>query len=185
MTGTLLFLTVGSVLLVALFVLLRRSSSSERRIAGPTQAYEALNALQSELLPDWLVDRLFSKEDWEFARGEEAPEILQLFDTERRSVALCWLRQTQDYVAQLMEFHVRFSRQRPDLRPSTEVKLTLEYLQFRFTCSLLAAMIRIVGPIRVRSLAGRAADMATHLGGASEALLARYEDVVPMKVTHN
>lgn len=185
MTGTLLFLTVGSFLLVALFVLLRRSSSSERRTAGPTQAYEALNALQSELLPDWFVDRLFSKEDWEFARGEKAPGILHLFDTERRSVALSWLRQTQNYVAQLMDFHVRLSRQRPDLRPSIEVKLTLEYVQFQFLCKVLAAMIRIFGPVRVRALAERTAGIATHLGEVSETLLARFDDVVPVKVAQN
>lgn len=145
MTGTFLFLIVGSFLLVILVVFVRRSGLSETKIAGPTQAYEALTTLQSELLPEWFVDRLFSKEDRAFARSQEAPEILRLFDTERKSVALSWLRQTEDYVAQLMDFHVRLSRQRPDLRPSTEVKLTLEYLQFQFLCKVLAAMIRIVG----------------------------------------
>jgi hypothetical protein len=185
MTGPLVFLTIGSLLLVALFVLLRRSGSSENKISGPTQAYEALDALQSELLPDWFVDRLFSKEDREFARNQEAPEILHLFENERKSVALSWLKQTQDYVAQLMDFHVRLSRQRPDLRPSTEIKLTLEYAQFQFLCKLLAAMIRIVGPVHVRTFAEHAAGMATRLGEASEKVLASLDENVPVKVVQN
>lgn len=185
MTDTILFLAVGSLLLIALLAFLRRSDSAEHKLADSTEAYEALNALQSELLPDWFVDRLFSKEDWEFARSQEIPELLQLFDAERESVALSWLRQTQNYVAQLMDFHVRLSRQRPDLRPSTEVKLTLEYMQFQFLCKLLAAMIRIVGPVRVRAVAERAVGVATHLGELSETLLARSDDAVPVKVTQN
>jgi hypothetical protein len=184
MTSTILFLTVGSFLLVVLFLFLHSSSPSSK-ISGRSQAQEVLNTLQAELLPDWFVDRLFSREDWAFARSQEAPGILQLFHSERKAVALSWLRQTQDYVSQLMDFHVRLSRQRPDLKPSTEVKLTFEYVRFQLLCKLLAAMIRMLGPVRVRAVADRAADMATHLGEASEALLARYDDVVPMKVTQN
>jgi hypothetical protein len=98
MTGAILFVAVGSFLLIALFAFLRRSDSAEHKLAGPTEAHEALNALQSELLLDWFVDRLFSKEDWEFASSQEPPEIVRLFEAERKLVALSWLRQTQDYV---------------------------------------------------------------------------------------
>lgn len=183
MTGTILFLTVGSFLLVALFLFLHSSSPSSK-ISGRSQAQEVLNTLQAELLPDWFVDRLFSREDWEFARSQEPPGILQLFDSERKSVALSWLRQTQDCVSQLMDFHVRLSRQRPDLRPSAEVKLTLEYLQFQLLCKALAAMIRIWGPVRVRAVAGRAGEIATHLGEVSERALASLDEV-PVKVAQN
>lgn len=184
MTSTVQFLTVGLLLLVALFLLLRSSSASSK-INGRSQAQEILNTLQAELLPDWFVDRIFSMEDWEFARSQQAPGILQSFHSERKAVALSWLRQTQDYVAQLMDFHVRLSRQRPDLGPATEVKLTLEYVEFQFICRLLAAMIGIAGPIRVGTLAKRAVDMATHLGEMSETLLARIHDVVPVKAAQN
>jgi hypothetical protein len=73
-----------------------------------------------------------------------------------------------------MDFHLRVSRQRPDLRPSTEAKLTLEYAQFQLLCKMLGAMIRIVGPVRVRTVAQRAVGMATHLGELSETLLSRF-----------
>lgn len=184
MTSTILFLTVGAFLLVVLFLFLHSNSPSSK-INGRSQAQEVLDTLQAELLPDWFVDRLFSREDWEFARSQKAPGILELFHSGRKAVALSWLRQTQDYVAQLMDFHVRLSRQRPDLRPSAEAKLTFEYVQFQVLCKLLAAMIRMLGPVHVRSVADRAAVMATHLGEASETLLARYDDVVPMKATQN
>ena len=184
MTSTILFLTVGSFLLVVLFLFLHSGSPSSK-ISGRSQAQEVLNTLQAELLPDWFVDRLFSREDWEFARSQEAPGILQLFDSGRKSVALSWLRQTRDYVAQLMEFHVRLSRQRPDLSPATEVKLTFEYVQFQLLCKVLAAMIRMMGPVRVRAVAERVADMATHLGDVSEKALASLDEVVPVKVAPN
>lgn len=120
-----------------------------------------------------------------FVRCQEVPGILRLFDSGRKSVALFWLRQTRDYVAQLMEFHVRLSRQRPDLSPATEVKLTFEYVQFQLLCKLLAAMIRMMGPVRVRAVAERVADMATHLGEVSEKALASVDEVVPVKVAPN
>jgi hypothetical protein len=184
MTSTILFLTVGSFLLVVLFLFLHSSSPSSK-INGRSQAQEVLNTLQAELLPDWFVERLFSREDWEFARSQEAPGILQLFHSERKAVALSWLRQTQDYVSQLMEFHVRLSRQRPDLSPTTEVKLTFEYVQFQLLCKVLAAMIRMLGPVRVRAVAERVADMATHLGEVSEKALSSLDEVVPVKVAPN
>lgn len=185
MTGTLLFLVVGSFLLVVLYVYVRRSGSSDNKIAGPAQAYQALKTLQLELLPDWFVDRLFSGEDWEFARSQRVPEVLRLLDAERKSVALSWLRQTRDYVTKLMDYHVTLSRQRPDLKPSTEIGLTMEYMRFQVVCRLLAAMIRVLGPAHVRALAERAAGMATHLGDVSETLLARLDDVAPVNATQN
>lgn len=183
MMSTILFLTVGSFLLVVLFLFLHSSSPSSK-ISGRSQAQEVLNTLQAELLPDWFVDRLFSRDDWEFVR-QEVPGILRLFDSGRKSVALFWLRQTRDYVAQLMEFHVRLSRQHPDLSPATEVKLTFEYVQFQLLCKVLAAMIRMMGPVRVRAVAERVADMATHLGEVSEKALASLDEVVPVKVAPN
>jgi len=106
--------------------------------------------------------------------------IPSLFDRERKIVALFWLKQTQEHVARLMDFHVRMARQRPDLKPSVEVRLTFEYLQFQLLCTLLAGMIRMVGPIRVRSVAGYAASAATHLGKVSEKVLADLNDAVPV-----
>lgn len=185
MTGAILFLTVGSFLLVVLFLFLRHTSSPSSRINGRSEAQEVLNTLQVELLPDWFVDRLFSKEDWEYVKGQNAPGVPHMFDKERKAVALSWLKQTWEHVAQLMDFHVRLSRQRPDLKPSAEVKLTLEYVQFQLLCKVLAAMIRIVGPVRVRAVAGRAADMATHLGEVSEKALASLDAVVPVKVAQD
>ena len=177
MTSAILFLTVGSVLLVVLLLFLH-SSSASGKINDRSEAQEILDALQAELLPDWFVDRLFSREDREFARTENSPEILRLFETERKAVALAWLKQTQDYVAQLMDFHVRLARQRPDLKPSVELKLTLEYLRFRLVCGLLAGVLRAMGPCRVRGFAAYAVNQATHLGAVSEKVLSSLDDAV-------
>ena len=178
MSGAISFLVLGSLLLVVLFLFLRHSSTIPAKIKRPSEAHEALSVLQSELLPDWFVDRLFSEEDWNFARNQDAPEVPGLFDRERKTVALSWLKETRRHVSQLMDFHVRLARQRPDLKPSVEAKLTLEYLQFRLACSLLAGMIRTIGPCQVRSLAGYAVNLATHLGAVSEKVLTSLDDAI-------
>lgn len=180
MTDMISFLTVGSLLLVVLFLFLRRTITAPAKIESLSDAHEALNALQSELLPDWFVDRLFSEEDWKFARGHASTHIPSLFDSERKTVALSWLKQTQEHVARLMDFHLRMARQRPDLKPFVEMKLTLEYAQFQLLCKLLAGLIRMVGPIRVRSVAGYAVNIATHLGAVSEKALADLNNAVPV-----
>jgi hypothetical protein len=185
MSGAIPFLTVGSLLLIVLFLFLRRSVTLPGKIKDLSDAHEALNALQSELLPDWFVDRLFSEEDWKFAHRHAQSHIPSIFDRERKTVALSWLKQTQEHVARLMDFHLRMARRRPDLKPSVEVKLTFEYAQFQLLCKLLAGMIRMVGPIRVRSLAGYAASAATHLGKVSEKVLADLNDAVPVRADGN
>lgn len=179
MTGAISFVAVGSLLLVVLFLFLRRTSTSPSKINSLSDAHEALNALQSELLPDWFVDRLFSTQDWEFAHAQSPQSIPLLFDRERKAVALSWLKQTSEHVRRLMDFHVRMARQRPDLKPSVEVRLTFEYMQFQLLCKLLSGMIRMAGPMRVRNVAGHAVNIAIHLGTISEKVLADLDDAVP------
>ena len=181
MTGAIFFAAVGTLLLVVLLLSLRRSLASPMKIKDLSDAHEALNALQSELLPDWFVDRLLSKEDWQFAQNQDSRDIGALFDRERRVVALSWLKQTREHVARLMDFHLRLARQRADLKPSVEVKLTLEYARFQMVCRLLAGLIRLLGPIRVRSFAGYAVNAAAHLGMVSQEVLADLDDAVPVK----
>jgi hypothetical protein len=185
MTGTISFLTVGSLLLVVLFLFLRRTVSAQRKLENLSDAHEALNELQSELLPDWFVDRLFSKEDLDFVHAQASSHIPVLFHRERRMVALSWLKQTQEHVARLMDFHLRMARQRPDLKPIVELKLTFEYAQFQLLCKLLAGLIRMVGPMRVRSVAGYAVNIATHLGAVSEKALADLNNAVPVNAEGN
>lgn len=180
MTGTISFLTVGSLLLVVLFLFLRRSGTSPGKINDLANAHEALSALQSELLPHWFIDRLFSEEDWKFAHGHASSQVPSLFDRERKIVALSWLGQIREHVARLMDFHLRMARQRPDLKPLVEIKLTLEYMQFQLLCRLLDGLIRTLGPIHVRRVAGYAVSAATHLGKVSEKVLADLNHAVPV-----
>lgn len=177
MTAAISFVAVASLLLIVLFLFLRYST----RPKGASDVHESLNALQSELLPDWFVGRLFSEEDWKFAHGQAA-ETGSLFDRQRKTVALSWLKQTQEHVARLMDFHLRTARQRPDLKPSAEIKITLEYVQFQLLCKLLSGMIRMAGPMRVRSVAGHAVNIAAHLGTISEKVLADLDPAVSVNV---
>lgn len=172
------FVALGSLLLVVLFILLRHSAKPVRRISNVPDARDTVRALQSELLPGWFVERLFSKEDQIFVYSEGSVDISRLFDIERKAVALSWLKQTQEYLARLMDFHARLVRQRADLKPTAEFKLTLEYIQVYVVCKMLAGMIRLVGPVRVRSLGVRAVGMATQLGSMSEKLLAELDAAV-------
>ncbi len=181
MTAAISFVAIASLLLIVLFLFLRYGSTSPVSMKGASDAHESLNALQSELLPDWFVGRLFSEEDWEFAHGQAA-DTGSLFDRERKTVALSWLKQTQDHVARLMDFHLRTARQRPDLKPSAEIKITLEYVQFQLLCKFLSGMIRMAGPMRARNLAGHAVNIAAHLGTISERALADLDDAVPVNV---
>ncbi|MCI0627689.1 MAG: hypothetical protein L0387_39565 [Acidobacteria bacterium] len=182
MTGAISFLVVGAFLLLILFLFVRRTGTAPRSARDLSDAHEALSALQSELLPDWFVDRLFSTEDWQFAHDQGGVGMATIFSRERKRVALSWLKQTQQHVARLMDFHLRTARQRPDLKPSAEIKITLEYVQFQLLCKLLSGMIRMAGPTRVRSVAGHAVNIAAHLGTISEKVLADSDHGVPVNV---
>jgi hypothetical protein len=162
---------ICSVAMLLLALLATRGSSVKHELAFRTDLplYDETTGDLS-LCPPEFAARIFSSADWTFVSGEKSPEVVRLFQHERRVVALVWVYQTKAAIHRIMREHTRVTRQSQDLRLATEASLVLHYVQLVAICDLLILAIRSTGPSRVASLATYAASLSQRFADAQHVL---------------
>ncbi len=116
----------------------------------------AKEALESVLLWFPAVNQVFDPSDLEFIR-QSYPETERLFQQERKTLAISWLRHTREQIARLMGIHLRLSRCIYEPHATIrfdEFRLALDYLFFVVVCHLLLIFFWLRGPFRVRKMVG-------------------------------
>jgi len=147
------FLGLTVVLLALLAYWAWRSRERDVTIDEFTGAREALESL---LVWFPAVRRIFDPGDLNFIR-QSCPEIEGLFQQERKTLALSWLRDTREQIARLMGIHLRLSRCIYELDGTTkldEFRLAIDYLSFIAVCHLLLTLVWLRGPFRARKMVG-------------------------------
>ncbi len=144
-------LLAGVVLLLLLVALaakgwLAARDSREARIAQDDNA-------GAEMCPPELVGQVFSRQDSEFIRGMRAPELVALFQQERKRVALVWVGQTSAMIQRVMREHAEAARQSKSVDFPTELKIWRQFLSLVLICGTLSVMIQVAGPLWLASLA--------------------------------
>lgn len=172
MNQLVLFLATGMLLLALLLFWALRATESATGSKALSDAQETLTALELELPPRALVERIFSPQDWDFVSSQTAVQIRITFLQERRTIALSWLRQTRRQAARLMDFHRRAVRWNTNLSPAIEIKLAANYVLFLLVCEILLGLIWLRGPFYARRMVGYAMGMAEQLWFISGQLLA-------------
>lgn len=129
-------------------------------------------ALESQDLPRppsrAILDRCLSLEDIRFVTTIRSPELLQLLLSERRRLALRWLKQTRTEAGRLFRSHLRAARNAQNLRPATECRLLFDFTSLVLIYQLLAILVRFYGPIRTAGflrLAHSLSHVLANLGG--------------------
>ena len=167
MSQLLPFLAIALLLLTLLLLLAQRSTRAAASRREPSVAREALAALQLELPPRDLVERIFAWQDWDFVSNQTGVQIRHIFLQERTAIALSWLRQTRKQAGRLMDFHLSAVRRNINLSPAIEIKLGANYVLFLLVCRFLHGLIWLRGPFRARRLVGYAAGVAEQLWSIS------------------
>lgn len=168
MTQMILSLLIGVLLLgLMLYWLLQGEAASK----DATAAWDALGCLRARLLPTCLIDRILDHSDLLFVRAQMDRRILHLFETERKVIALEWLRYTRLEVKLLMAFHVKSARHDARLPVMLEIKLAIEYVGFLLACAALGMLIRMRDPFRVRDFVRHTVTAAARFCAASEKIL--------------
>jgi hypothetical protein len=103
--------------------------------------------------PQEFVSKIFSETDRTFVSSTGSPELQRLLMSERKQVALAWVRQTSSFVGLVMREHVTSVRSSQDLQVATEAGIVARYAQLMLICGLLSVVIRIAGPFWLRDLA--------------------------------
>lgn len=164
-----LFLAAGAGFLVLLYLFgARTGSKPEGGAEAMVEARQALNSLQTALLPPELVERIFAREDLDFVR-QTCPQKIQLdFLGERKRIALSWIAHLRKQVLSLRRFHSGQSRRYAQLEFRTELALALDFASFLVACRILQAIFYIRGPYAAPRMVGKVVSVAGNVCGVSE-----------------
>jgi hypothetical protein len=172
MMQLLLFLTIGFLFLVFLWVFVGRKTPVEGSARTLLEARQALAALQQGLLPAATVERIFSKSDYEYVSALREPHLEALFLTERRLIALLWVKQMREQILCLRQFHLGAARLYAQVSMAKELRLAVEFVSLLIACRLMQFAIYFQGPYAAPRMVSRLATAAATACTASETAVA-------------
>jgi hypothetical protein len=172
-TSLIIYLVVGAGLLIFLLALARwRGAPVEGCGQEFVNARHALLTLQSGLLPEDLIERIFNRADLQYATTETPDEICELFLAERKRISLMWVNRVRGEVRNLMHFHLGYSRFHAKLSLKTELRLAFDFILLLLACRLLQLLLYMRGPYSAPAMVGVAASAAVRVCRISEKSLA-------------
>lgn len=173
MTALIIYLLIGAGLFVFLLVMARRKTAPVEGCGQEfVQARHALRTLQSGLLPEKLIERIFDRGDLHYVTTETTPEVGRLFLAERKRISLIWVRRVRDEIHNLMRFHLGYSRFQAKLSLNTELRMALDFFLLLLACHALQLSLYLIGPYSAPRMVGIAAGAAARVCRISEESLA-------------
>lgn len=160
---TVILIFAGVLFFLLLYIVSREDAGNQESSESDLQSSaDSRYSLQ----PPGLVLRIFSQEDRQFISRTGSKRLRQLYEVERKRVALHWVRRTSREVSKIMLNHRLATRQSPNLDVAKEAKLLFKHLELRFICGLLIALIAIFGPHVLGDLAAYAGELYQSIGRA-------------------
>ena len=169
-------------LILALLVLLLLWHWGKRSL-GPAVTIDEYCSAQKELdqaiIHSFVAKRIFDPNDMQFVFKHARPETRRRFVTERKALAISWLRRTQQQMARLMSLHQKLASYTYQPSSSFEFRLAVDYLSFSVSCHLSLMLVWFQGPFRacnmvsytVRSVNRFCAVFGMHLANINPARL--------------
>ena len=155
MTGTLIFLALGAILLGILLAIILFANQPERSLGSDGKQGEASPAILTELELNspsrLLADRIFAQSDLDFVM-REAPSLERSFVRERKKIALLWLTDARFSMGRIIRFYRIAVRSNPALEFRTELRIAGNYLLLLGMISGLQVLINLLGPFQVRGI---------------------------------
>jgi hypothetical protein len=142
----------GGLLILLLLLGIRQGKHSSGLDYQPNTPINA-TIEESGPCPQEFVFRIFSETDRTFVSRTGSPGLNRLLMSERKQVALAWVRQTSAFIGMAMREHVASVRSSQDLQVATEASIVARYAQLMLTCGLLTIVIQVAGPFWLGGLA--------------------------------
>ena len=176
--GLVLFLGVALALLVLLLLWLRRpgTGTTGRDLAA---VREGLAALNMGVPPRGPVERIFAQEDLDYVHRNTAADVLPLFLSERRNLAILWLRSTKLKVQEVMVLYRRAVRGSKSLRAVVELRPAVNYGLFLLSFELMRGMVWMFGPFAVRGAVSYIQGLAEHVSVSTARLALTFSQMHP------
>jgi hypothetical protein len=146
---------IAFVLFLLLFLATPANATADESILDEESLLHACHTKAQ--CPPQLVQRLFSRADWEFIANLHSAPLLRIFRKERKAVAVRWARQISSEISRAMQEHTRAARRSADLKVASELQLFFRFAGLRLLCVLLVVLI---GFADLHTLAGLATKMS-------------------------
>ncbi len=173
MIPLILFLAVGVLLLAVLLYLATHSSSAEGAGSDPLrEARQAVQALESGLLPPELIGRIFAREDLDYVISCGSEQLSKTFLCERRRIAQSWVGMVQKQILSLRRFHRIAARQHAGLSFRTEAGLAFDFAALLLACRALQVLLYVRGPFAAPRVVEATVAAATRVCEASKQSMA-------------
>lgn len=161
MTQFVIFLSLVVGLLVLLLVAMRRQPARAAGSAGElVTAKKTLESLLSGLLPPELVEQVFGQRDLVYIEEMGSKDIRGLFLSERKQLALTWIRMVRRQVRALKDFHVSRSRMFTQMSWWKEFSLALDFASLEIRSAILQILMQWRGAYAAPDFARRTAAAA-------------------------
>lgn len=168
-------LAVGLLLLGVLAIFVLRAALTARALEKePEDICDESEGLAA--CPAEVVESIFSERDDEFIRGFRSRKLRTYFQSERRTVALLWVRQTASGIRRIIKEHAAATRRSADLHVMTEVRVFAQYSGLMLICGALLVTIPLVGPRWVGGLAGYAQKLSRSIAEAQQSFAASLDE---------
>jgi len=162
-------LLVGVALLAFLYFFVRRSKpSAEGSAQRLREARQTPDSLQFGLLPNDLVHRIFAREDLEYILSSAPSDVQLLFLSERKDIALGWVRRVRGAILELVRFHRGHARLYAQLSLATETRLALNFAGLLALCRILQVAVYLRGPYAAPGMVRTVAATAARVCNISE-----------------
>ena len=149
MKETLLFVFLG-VLLVAIFVYLLWRSGPQKEQDESTRA--GADPEKPPLPAELWMERIFGADDWNFLRSRAPENAQKQFLKDRKEIAFFWLALMRARTRAAMNFHLTQARSLHGVEPILEFRIAANYVAFQLSCSLVAGLLWLQGPIATRRM---------------------------------
>jgi len=166
-----LFILLAVVFLASIYLFVRPRPRVEGSALDIVRARQDLSALQGGLLPAEIVERIFTRTDYEYVASESAKEVRELFLAERKRLALLWAGHLLQRIRNLQQFHLGSARFYSRLRLRTEIRLASEFFTLLCVCRALQATIYLRGPYAAPRMVARVAAAAASVCATSEEVM--------------
>jgi hypothetical protein len=145
-------------------------------------AKRTLESLQLGLLPAKLVDQIFGEQDLTYVATIGSNEIRSLFLSERKRLALTWIRRVRKQVRALKDFHVSRSRMFTQMSRWREMSLALDFAGLEARCRVLQLLLLCRGPYAAPDFARRTAATAGRVCSTLDQSLAFLTPSIPVSL---
>lgn len=147
MSGLILILALGTlVLILGARLLVQRVRIHHTHVVTIDDFSGARAALDSLFREMAVIKRMFATDDMEFISQTAAPDVKRFFLSERKALAIQWLRMTEKQVRELMNLHLKLASYTHQPSPRYEFSLAVDYLCFLLVSHGLMMLLWLRGP---------------------------------------